>query len=66
MSRSIEYGVFNDEGLIDSGFYSKSDAIAAASRYVSEGDLWASAHPICEYHEDEVATHCEKCNSEES
>jgi len=64
--RSVEYGVFNDEGLIDSGFYSLPLAEARAARYRAEGDRVAEVSAICEYHDDQAAEHCEECNSEEN
>ena len=41
-----EYGVFNDEGLLDGGIYDRTEANSIADKYKSQGNRWADAAPI--------------------
>lgn len=59
-----EYGIFSDEGCIETGFYSVEEAQAALTkRYATEDGLAVSE--ICPDHEDHARDTCEDCNSED-
>lgn len=56
-----EYGVFNDEGLLESGFFTKEEAaMAAAQKYPEEKHVYIAL--VCQIHEEQEAAHCEKCD----
>lgn len=58
-----EYGLFNDEGLLEGQFYSVAEAEAAiADRYSDEDDLHVSE--VCPDHPDQERDNCEECNAE--
>jgi hypothetical protein len=42
-----EFGVFNDEGLIDPGFRTLAAAEAAARQWRDDGEEWAKAAEVC-------------------
>lgn len=59
-----EYGLFNDEGCVERGFWSLEEAWAAEKdRYSPEDDL--SAFALCRTHGDHAAVDCEECFGEE-
>ena len=59
-----EYGLFNDEGCVEQGFYSLATAEKAlAERYSPDDDL--SISPMCEDHEGQPSVGCEDCEGEE-
>jgi hypothetical protein len=58
-----EYGIFNDEGCVESGFYSREEAEAAViERYP---DDTTSVCSICPDHPEQAHDTCEECNTEE-
>lgn len=58
-----EFGIFNDEGCIEDGFYSREEAEAAViNNYPDEDGVEVA--PICEEHEEQDANHCMICNEE--
>lgn len=59
-----EYGLFNDEGCVERGFWSAEEADAAnVERYEPDDEL--TAHPLCAKHEEQPADGCEECDSED-
>lgn len=61
---TAEYGLFNDEGLMEGQFYSVAEAQAAvADRYSAEDDL--AVHEVCPDHEGQARDTCEECFAEE-
>jgi hypothetical protein len=55
-----EYGLFNDEGLVEGGFYSVDTAEAAIlDRYDSEDEL--EVKEVCGDHEGQPYDGCEEC-----
>jgi len=61
-----EYGVFNDEGCIDSGYITYERAEKVAADFRAQGDEYAKASEICPEHEEQPAADCEECgNSDE-
>lgn len=58
-----EYGLFNDEGLVEDGFYTLEDAEKALKDYDTDDDL--RVFEVCPEHEEEPKLFCEKCNPEE-
>lgn len=69
-----EYGVFNDEGCIEAGFWTFAAADAVALRYrqtwdntnENDGDPNAQALEICPDHEEQPLDGCEECAEEET
>lgn len=60
----VEYGLFNDEGLMEGQFYGPEEARAAiADRYTEEDEL--EVHEVCPEHEGERRDVCEDCFAEE-
>ena len=60
----IEYGIFNDEGCIARGFWSRSEALADLLTYPEdEGTLTIEA--LCPVHDEQPERYCEDCNEEE-
>jgi len=58
-----EWGIFNDEGCIEAGFYSQYGADEAALIY--RNDEAVTVAKICPDHEEQPADTCEECYSEE-
>jgi hypothetical protein len=59
-----EYGLFNDEGMVEGQFYSVQEAEAAiANRYDPEDEL--SIEEVCEEHPEHAKCGCEECEAEE-
>ncbi len=56
----IEYGIFNDEGLVEGQFYSEGEALEARVTRHSD-DLWAEVHEVCPDHEEQPRDGCEEC-----
>ena len=56
-----EYGVFNDEGCLDSGYITFAQADAVAADFRRQGDEYAKASEICPDHEEQPAGECEDC-----
>jgi hypothetical protein len=56
-----EFGVFNDEGLIDPGFRTLAEAEAAARQWRGDGEEWAKAAEVCPDHEEQRRDTCEEC-----
>jgi len=62
---SIELGLFNDEGLMEGGFYSAEEAAKARTeRYSYEDEL--EILPICPDHEGQPQMACEECYAEDT
>jgi hypothetical protein len=59
----MEYGIFNDEGLLEGNFYSYDEAENARELRYPEED--AEVHEVCPEHEDERRDVCPHCNYEE-
>lgn len=57
-----EYGVFNDEGCIDQGFWSLKEAQSQADHYRSLGETAAFASAICPDHEQQELDYCDECS----
>lgn len=58
-----EYGLFSDEGCVESEFFSMDDARQALTDYSEEDRL--EALEICGDHEEQPRVSCEKCYGEE-
>jgi hypothetical protein len=58
----IEYGLFNDEGCVEAGFYSKEEAERLSVLYDPEDEL--VIHEICPDHDEQAKDTCEACFSE--
>ena len=59
-----EYGIFNDEGLLEGQFYSRSEAqFSKETRYIEEDESYISF--VCPYHPEQPKDHCEICNNED-
>jgi hypothetical protein len=59
----IEWGVFNDEGCIDSQM-DEAGAKLAAEAYRADGDEHVQAARMCPEHEEQPADGCEECDAE--
>jgi hypothetical protein len=60
---SREYGVFNDEGCLERGFYTEAAARAALERrYADEPGGYAA--PLCPEHDEQPNDRCEECQHE--
>ena len=58
-----EFGLFNDEGLVESGFYSLESAQKdLVERYTPEDELWVGE--ICPQCGEGEKSYCPKCNDE--
>lgn len=56
----IEYGLFNDEGLVEGQFYSKEAAGSAIKdRYSDEDEL--EIYEVCPDHAEQPRYACEEC-----
>lgn len=55
-----EFGLFNDEGCVEAGFYSEAEARAAID---DEDEL--TAREICPEHEEQARDTCEDCFADE-
>jgi hypothetical protein len=59
-----EFGLFNDEGCVEAGFYSEAEARAAIDhRFDAEDEL--TAREICPEHEEQARDTCEDCFADE-
>lgn len=58
-----EYGVFNSEGCIDSGYTTLTRAEEVATDFREQGDEHAKASEICSEHEEQPADEHEECGS---
>lgn len=56
-----EFGIFNDEGLVEGEFYSEDDAREAIAAHYSE-DEWAKVEEVCPEHREQPALGCEECD----
>ena len=55
-----EYGIFNDEGMIEGDFYSKEEAEAAvAARYTADDEVHVAR--CCPEHSEQERENCEDC-----
>lgn len=59
-----EYGLFNDEGLVEAGFYSVEEAKAAITDRYDAGDE-LEIEEVCPYHQEHARCGCEECDNEE-
>lgn len=58
-----EYGIFNDEGLVEGGFFERSEAEKRLSAY--SPDDGCEVHEICLDHEGQPRHGCAECDGEE-
>lgn len=58
MSVSREWGLFNDEGMVEGDFWSEAEALEAKERYDEDDDL--TAHQVCGAHREHRADECEE------
>lgn len=58
-----EYGVFNDEGLLEGGFWSEWSALQSLLNDYSEEEN-AAVHLVCPEHPDQIEDECEECEHE--
>ncbi len=55
-----EYGLFNDEGLVEDGFRTEQEALdAIADRYSPEDEL--TVEKLCHEHPENADSGCEDC-----
>jgi hypothetical protein len=59
---ATEYGLFNDEGCVERGLWSRAEAERELARYSDEDELTAKA--LCEVHDEQAADDCEECFAE--
>lgn len=60
---STEWGLFNDEGCLEAGFWSKAEAVAAiGEHYSAEDEL--TAREVCPDHEEQARDSCEECDDD--
>lgn len=60
----MEFGIFQDGGLLEGQFYTEQAAKAAITeRYAAEEGL--SVETVCPDHEEQANSTCEECNAEE-
>ena len=65
---TTEFGIFNDEGCCEAGFYSKEEAEKAiVARYRDGDEVDASVYvaECCHDHPGETAVSCAICNKDE-
>lgn len=61
---STEFGLFNDEGCVEAGFYSAEEARQAMeTRYTGDDEL--EVEEICPDHPEQPRCGCEECDAEE-
>lgn len=58
-----EYGLFNDEGCVESQIYSLDEANERLGEYDEEDDLYISE--VCPHHPGQEADFCEDCEEED-
>ena len=58
-----EIGIWNDEGMIDSGFYTQADAASALTEWAAKGETGLQALVICPDHDGEPDFCCEECSA---
>lgn len=58
-----EYGIFNDEGLLEGQFYDRATADAALADMYSEDD--AHVAECCPDHREQERATCEECDHED-
>ena len=63
---AIEYGIFNDEGCIESQLWTEGEAQIALAHWYTEGERHLSIHRICPDHDEQPADFCEECLAEET
>lgn len=56
------WGLFSDEGCVDSGFFAKEDVEAALKTYSVEDGL--VIREICPDHDEQPRIGCEECDAE--
>lgn len=62
MTSTTEYGIFNDEGLLEDGFFSEAEAQMIASSEYSEDNVTVLA--LCPDHEGRPSLGCEQCDED--
>lgn len=62
----IEYGIFNDEGLLEDGYYVEAEARESLASPVYDGDVHAYVAPICREHHEYRADACPLCEVPDS
>jgi hypothetical protein len=58
-----EFGIFNDEGLLEGDFYEYDKAVTKMAAYSEETDVHVSE--VCPEHREQERKNCEECNAEE-
>lgn len=61
---ATEYGLFSDEGLVESGFYSIEEASQARKERYAEDD-GLDIEEVCPEHPEHARYGCEECDAEE-
>jgi len=59
-----EYGVFNEEGMIDGPFYTHESAVVVCKSYDDEEAAYVAE--ICPTHEEQEYDTCEYCYDEDN
>jgi hypothetical protein len=59
-----EFGIFNDEGLLESDFYSREAAEKRLAEEYAEEGAWVGV--VCPTHREEEAEHCSECEAEDA
>lgn len=57
----IEYGIFNNEGMVEGQFYSLAEANKALHTYYDLDDDELFVSEICSEHEEQEKDNCEEC-----
>jgi hypothetical protein len=61
---SAEYGIFNDEGALEGGFYNRDTAVGVLeTRYADDPQAYVAE--ACPDHPDHPRESCEECDSED-
>ena len=60
----MEYGIFNDEGLIEGGFRSERAAKIVVTQYHRRGEICV-VKVVCPDHEEHANESCEPCMEDE-
>lgn len=58
-----EWGLFNDEGCVEAGFYSEGQAVIARDTHYDEED-GLTVREVCPDHEEQPLIGCEECGNE--
>jgi len=61
---STEYGIFNEDGCIEDGFFSQGEAEERAVSWRTFGEA-CTVHQLCPDHPEQPDNACEECGGEE-